>query len=110
MTEGLPFSSVRPETSKPGVPGMLTWTVDETAFDALAYSVENSMRWPESLARSAGFRFRAPMASLGSATPAPPMALLTAPMPWSWAPSPAQAGGERREARTIDDRRRRLGL
>src|SRR5829696_5259567 len=109
MSAGSPLCSVLPVNVPNGFVTELSTVMSSSANSAL-----NSILWPSSWVSRAGFRFRAPRASLGSATPAPPMELLTAPIPCSWLPLPAQAGSaaqaERRRAKPVNFRDMTISL
>ena len=74
----------------------------ETELPASLYSALKAKRLPSICAMSAGLSSRPPRASMGSATPAPPMEELTAPTPWRVWPLPAQAAGAARRTRARD--------
>ena len=79
-----PKSSVLPLNVPTGVGTEL-----ETALVPVLYSALKAKWLPSCWVASAGLSSRPPRVSMGSATPAPPMELLTAPTPWSVWPSPA---------------------
>ncbi len=79
-----PKSSVVPRNVPTGV-----WTELETALVAVLFSALKAKRLPSCWVASAGLSSRPPRVSMGSATPAPPMELLTAPTPWRVWPLPA---------------------